>query len=115
MKALLVGLGTSILASALTYLVFTLTEDLTPALRWTVVGGTGGVGLLIAWRAARNSTHNHQDDVSVGDRLSGKGDVSVEDISVKGDAGGTKRIATRIRAGRNTKVKGVRVDSSDSQ
>lgn len=112
MRTFLIGVGASITAGAVTYLVFDWTDVLPSRARVWVAVAVALVGLAIAWLAGRRSPDRGQRDIAVADGIRSSGDISLEDVTLP-RAEGSVRVGTRWRSGAHARIKGIRIGGTD--
>jgi hypothetical protein len=108
MRRTVAEVAASVAAGAITYAIFEYTKALGPTLRVVVAGGVAIGGIAVAVYLRRHRAEHSRSDVSVGDRISAGSDISVEDVDITGPSDET-RVGTRLRSGKDARVRRVRV------
>jgi membrane protein implicated in regulation of membrane protease activity len=109
----IIGAGASIFTGALTYAVFSVLDALSLGLRVAVAFVLAFVALaatVIAIRRRRKPAEGG--GVVVGDGITAKDDVKVDDVKVQTGSGAS--VATNIRSDRGVHVSGVHVTRDDA-
>ena len=109
MKRTFAEIAAAIAAGAITYVIFEYAKAFTLAVRIVVAVVVAVVCIVVAWRLRRRGDHAEGAEVSVGDRIKARDDISVDDVEVSNPEGDT-RVGTRLRSGKAVRISGVKID-----
>jgi hypothetical protein len=107
-RPFVVGAATSVVASALVYLLLAATEALSPPLRLGAMALVLVLGVVVAWLASRGARQHEGKGTSVGRRIKAKGDVTVKGVDVGGSEGNV-RVGDDLESDGEVTVQDVRV------
>ncbi len=110
-RTFVIGVASSVTASAVIYLALAATGTLSSLLRLAVMALLFVLGVIVAWLASADARAGHSQSTSVGNRIDATGSISVEQVEVKGS--GETHVGTDLKSGGATRIRDIRIDRGE--